>query len=533
MSDSHSTEDRSQRIEQIVAYLDGELSPQESAQVERRLAADEAFRQDLQNMERAWSALDELPKVTVDDKFSKTTMEMVVQVAGTEVEGMTMALPVQASKRRLSTIMLAIGACLLGLLVARLIWQDPNQDLVADLPVIEYVDIYFQVPDVEFLRKLNHVFEGSTEEHTVEENVDRVAQFQLVNSADNRDAWLDQLGDQQRIALRAKFNRFEAMSQQQQDRMRQLHEDIVADPQSDTLQQTLLLYQQWLQGLEASKQYDLRELSEPERLREIKRMVELEAKDRALELTEEELRKFRREVGPPLQEIVRDAVRQMADSGDFNASRRRRSNQFLLFLINAPPQHQEALKQAVVTALPPEKLVVFQKLPKPVQFRRIASWMWEEKDKPRRKSRRDAPSEQELEAFFVDEVDSTVQERLLAMPRDKMQAELKRMYRDEFASPDWQMFEGIRDRERGMFPLGPRGEGASGPGSMGRGRKLGPGQEGTPGDPDRPRFRGEGRFRPDGPPGFGPRRGEPRREGREGGPPPRPREEREVEADQE
>ena len=69
------------RLEQIVAYLDGELSPVDEALIRRQLTEDEVFRQEVESMERAWSALDALPGVTVDDKFSQSTIEMVVGAA--------------------------------------------------------------------------------------------------------------------------------------------------------------------------------------------------------------------------------------------------------------------------------------------------------------------------------------------------------------------------------------------------------------------------------------------------------------------
>ena len=55
-----SSDDHLQHLEEIVAYLDGELSAEESARVEQRLASDESYRQQLQSIERAWLALDQL-----------------------------------------------------------------------------------------------------------------------------------------------------------------------------------------------------------------------------------------------------------------------------------------------------------------------------------------------------------------------------------------------------------------------------------------------------------------------------------------
>ena len=210
MNDHSSSDDQSQQLEEIVAYLDGELSPQESAQVERRLASDETYRQKLQSMERAWAALDELPAATVDDQFSKTTMELVVESARNEVEQQTRALPIQRRKQHLSTVLLATAAALLGALVFRLVWENPNRALVADLPVIQYIDIYSQFRDVEFLRQLRQqlgdgrwALGGDAEQPT-----DNLEQFHLVAAADTREAWLDALAVDERVTLRAKFKSF-------------------------------------------------------------------------------------------------------------------------------------------------------------------------------------------------------------------------------------------------------------------------------------------------------------------------------------
>jgi anti-sigma factor RsiW len=122
MSDKTQPDDQSRQLEEIVAYLDGELSPQESAQVEQRLASDETYRQKLQSLQRAWTALDELPAATLDDRFAQTTMEMIVATARSDVKLQTQAMPAQRRKQRLSTMLLVTAAVLLGALAFRLVW---------------------------------------------------------------------------------------------------------------------------------------------------------------------------------------------------------------------------------------------------------------------------------------------------------------------------------------------------------------------------------------------------------------------------
>ena len=152
MAKHPSTAETTQEL--IVAYLDGELSPAESAQVEKRLAEDQTFRQQLKQLEQAWAALDELPATTVDDQFSRTTMELVVNAAEKEVLEKTAALPVVQRGRRISNWLLAAAAALVGFAMFRLAWTSPNRQLREYLPAVVHVDAYTQFREIEFLQQL-------------------------------------------------------------------------------------------------------------------------------------------------------------------------------------------------------------------------------------------------------------------------------------------------------------------------------------------------------------------------------------------
>ena len=62
MSTPNPSDEHTEQLEEIAAYLDGELSPVESALVEKKLSSDDEFRQELQCIDRAWAALDQLLK---------------------------------------------------------------------------------------------------------------------------------------------------------------------------------------------------------------------------------------------------------------------------------------------------------------------------------------------------------------------------------------------------------------------------------------------------------------------------------------
>jgi len=140
--------------EQLVAYLDGELDAEASRRVEELLATDPQVRQALQGLDRTWELLGELEMPQVAERFAQSTLEMVAVAAAEDTERSR----TEASRRRrwrwviLSASLLAAGAAgFLG------IWlrPDPNRQLIDDLPVLESLDEYRQIDDIEFLRSLH------------------------------------------------------------------------------------------------------------------------------------------------------------------------------------------------------------------------------------------------------------------------------------------------------------------------------------------------------------------------------------------
>src|SRR5580658_8768643 len=117
-------------IEQLSAYLDGELDADARQQVEQLLARDPQARIELQRLERAWELLDGLPRIELEPSFTQTTVEMIaVRVADDvgEARGPT-------SRRRWSFLAvmgsLCLGAALAGFVAVKLAAPDPNTALL-------------------------------------------------------------------------------------------------------------------------------------------------------------------------------------------------------------------------------------------------------------------------------------------------------------------------------------------------------------------------------------------------------------------
>ena len=139
-------------IEQLTAYLDGELDADASRQIEERLASETALRQQLQHLERAWHILDELPRQEVASTFASTTLAMV---AVREADAIAAPTASGGMLRHWLVGGLALaGAAAAGFLLVALVRPDPNRLLLEDLPVIENLDAYRHAESVDFLRKL-------------------------------------------------------------------------------------------------------------------------------------------------------------------------------------------------------------------------------------------------------------------------------------------------------------------------------------------------------------------------------------------
>lgn len=140
--------------EELVAYLDGELDDEAHRRIEARLACDPAARETLRRLEATWDMLEELGRAQVSESFTQTTMEMVAVAAVEDVQQAQAEIPRRNRRRWLlgsAAILLSAAA---GFFLAAWWWPDPNQQLLRDLPVLENLDAYQQVGDVDFLRKL-------------------------------------------------------------------------------------------------------------------------------------------------------------------------------------------------------------------------------------------------------------------------------------------------------------------------------------------------------------------------------------------
>ena len=143
-NDNPSLAEASTIDEELVAYLDGELSRDQAARIERRMAEDPKYAARLNQLQRAWDLLDTLNRTEADDDFVHSTVEMVAVQAVEE-----------AKTQKLRT---SGGGTWAGWRWRSSCWPSrarptascrvslprPNRELVRNLPLIERVDDYQQ-----------------------------------------------------------------------------------------------------------------------------------------------------------------------------------------------------------------------------------------------------------------------------------------------------------------------------------------------------------------------------------------------------
>jgi hypothetical protein len=473
--------------EELVAYLDGELPPDECRRVEERLGADAAYRQQLRDLDQAWEALDALPTRRANDDFARTTMELVTVAAQADATAVT-ATAAGANRRRMAWFTAAgLAGALMGFVLAWLLLPSENRALLQDLPVIRRAETLRQIENVDFLRRLAAEVPAERLMHDDEALENEMDQLAAISSPslDTRREWIENLSAEERVVLADQAKRFSLINPVKQEELRKLSNEVSAE--GAQLQRSLLAYEQWLSQLTSWQQEELREeFSERttgEQVEFVKQLVQQERDRASQKLSADDADKLRQS----LRKIAAERQAELA------ADRRRRGDDddrgrtILVRALWRNDEESSKIRDQLTMDLSPEAQARLNSLSG--RQRNFQLWRWIREALPRK------VDPHQLERFFVEKLEARQREQLLSLPANEMQSRLEQLYfaTEGYGNPAEWMDE---FREPGLPPNRP------GPG--------GPG------------------FRPDGPPRDRDRRGPDFRErdGRPRGPdsPPRPRE---------
>ena len=142
--------------ENLTAYLDGELDEKVAAEIENKLTRSEVARREVEILSRTWDLLNLLPRPPVSEEFSRKTMSMArleSQPASWDwYTRLTVGL-----RRTLTLCVWSVALALFAIIgyLSTNVWiPDPSRKLVEELPLIENLDVYKEIGDIEFLTQL-------------------------------------------------------------------------------------------------------------------------------------------------------------------------------------------------------------------------------------------------------------------------------------------------------------------------------------------------------------------------------------------
>jgi hypothetical protein len=471
--------------DELVAYLDGELPPEDCRAVEERLAADAEYRQQLRDLDQAWEALSALPPATVDDSFARTTIELACVAAEEDLSQQKSLAEVEGRGRKRWWIAGSVAAVVMGFLMVRALAVHRNNAVLTDLPLIQQSHVLSLVGDVEFLRQL--ASDVPQDEFVADPAAfnRNLADFSKANSeslAERRD-WVNSLSPDQKANLADRARAFEAerQSRSEKDRLRELAEEVRGKPE---LEKALVAYGQWVArtpGRAEQLRNAFAELSTSERVAEVQKLAHQDSEQAARHLSDADAANLRGEILKLAKEKQPELLQKIPASREhdrISSLDAAKPGQALFIVLAAIRNNEygEATTDELVSKLSPEAQEHWNKLGRGRRERwfQVWQWMWD--------ALNPKLGPEELEQFFVsDKLTPDERQKLLELPRSEMKSKLQQLYlSSQFGIENRMQFfrefgEGGRGPRGGPGPFEPRGPGPR-PLDFGDGPRFGPGR---------------------------------------------------------
>lgn len=253
--------------EQLTAYLDGELPPEEARALEQRLARDVTVRERLRQLAGAWDLLDNLPRTTVDESFAKTTVAMVAVAAKEDLVELQSTAPRQKRQQWLGSAVGIAAALLLGYASFAWFWPDPNAKLLSDLSLVENWQLYQEADSLEFLSKLDRAGLFWSENASSSELA-----MLMPPTNEERTLYVNQLSESQRTELRRKQETFAKLPSQEQQQLRELDVALQTASNSARMLEILRNYHNWLNARSPLEIAEVRKLPTDQRIDKIREL---------------------------------------------------------------------------------------------------------------------------------------------------------------------------------------------------------------------------------------------------------------------
>jgi anti-sigma factor RsiW len=148
----------------LVAYLDGELDDRSAQEIEQVLATSPVARHDVDMLSRTWDLVGVLPGAKVSEDFTRKTLSSLRAAEAPRFQGLSPS----ASRfiRRGASLLTATATVaalgLAGFLTTNRWIPNESEQILEELEILENLDKYTDVGNVEFLKllKFHRVFDA-------------------------------------------------------------------------------------------------------------------------------------------------------------------------------------------------------------------------------------------------------------------------------------------------------------------------------------------------------------------------------------
>ncbi|MCC7338099.1 MAG: hypothetical protein IT422_23660 [Pirellulaceae bacterium] len=211
--------------ETLVAYLDGELSPEETLRFEQNLYTEPGLQKRVNDMQASWSLLSELPCPSPRRDLTQSTIEMVTLAISQE----SRTWRDWFAEHRWLTLALAGASMLIaGAATSRALTHYMTRQILDNLPSIVDFPALQNIDSPEFLHELSQIDNliaaaGPQAERAM------IGDGCVPLSIDDRRRWVEQLKEDSRGRLESNLDEYRR-PETQQETMRVIADEIYHDP---------------------------------------------------------------------------------------------------------------------------------------------------------------------------------------------------------------------------------------------------------------------------------------------------------------
>jgi negative regulator of sigma E activity len=257
--------------EQLTAYLDGELSSSEAAELETSLVGDERLRIRLAQLRQAYDLLDEVPETPHNQRFTKSTLELVikdlstspVQPQANQKIASTKLSAIPWSRRAWPKLLVLVGACAIaGAVTASVVTMIDTRRQLQELGMIAGVHGLKDVSEVSIAAKLSQ-----------EKELMAVLRQQFADklvpappdSIEQRKSWVQSLTQKQISRLEDGRQKISKLSREERTRLAAIENEIEQLPDHRQIQEAVNLIGLVLDGIGSSRRNEMDSMKSEQR----------------------------------------------------------------------------------------------------------------------------------------------------------------------------------------------------------------------------------------------------------------------------